>query len=162
MTKIAYSTTDGSVCIVCPSPKEEVETILGPLTDKEFMDHVLQVSIPSDAFNIRELSDGDMPASREFRQAWTDVTSAPSIDIDCLKVKNILLDGMRKKRNKKLLDTDAKLMQALERQESITDIKILRQALRDATEPLKAVAADGVLNDNELVESMKQLAVVPE
>lgn len=100
-----------------------------------------------------------LPESREFRNAWVDVTDEPKIDI-CLKTaKDIKLMQLRTERNEALKKTDAELMRALEAQDDLHEIKAKRQALRDATEPLKALTVSGY-NDEDVLQQIRDLGVL--
>ncbi len=158
--KLIYTRAeDNGLSIVTAAPKEHLEKVLGPLTDLQYLLEVYK-SIPQNAIKVREVSDADIPTDREFRDAWCDTTDLPSIDIDNQKAKNIALERMRKKRNDALDLLDKTAIQALEDGVDITAIKIRKQALRDATEPLKALEVSGV-NDPELITQIKLLSVLP-
>lgn len=158
--KLIYTRAeDNGLSIVTAAPKENLEKVLGPLTDLQYLVEVYN-SIPSTAIKVREISGDDIPTDREFRDAWCDITDLPSIDIDNQKAKNIALERMRKQRNDALDLLDKTAIQALENGVGIEAIKIRKQALRDATEPLKALEVSGV-NDPELINQIKLLSVLP-
>ena len=160
MNKLIYTRLDGGVSVVIPAKKSEIERVMGPLTDKEYEQHVYNRSIPKDAINIRELSDSDIPDSREFRSAWVDITSESKIDISCEKAKDIQLVKLRKERDKLLSELDKEFMMKLEKNESLDDVKLRKQKLRDITEPLKALDVSGKLNDIKLIDKIKELSVI--
>lgn len=137
MKKIAYQRPDGGTSIVIPSPKSDLEKVLGPLTDQEYEAHVRERSIPDDAINVVDIDDSALPPSREFRNAWT--LSGAAISEDLQKSIDIKLAQVRVERNARLTATDADYMKALEAgdTETLDALKIERQALRDATASLK-------------------------
>jgi hypothetical protein len=149
MKKLIYTNSDGGLSIIIPASKESLEVVLGPLTDEEYVEHVRLRSIPEDALGVREIDDTDLPSSREFRAAWCDVTPDLNIDIDLVKAKEVQLEKLRIKRNVKLQETDVLMTRALETGVGIEELKVQRQALRDATEPLKALEVSGY--NDELV-----------
>jgi hypothetical protein len=152
MNKIVYTRADGGVSIVVPAPKEILERVLGPLTNEEYQQHVISRSIPSDATNVRSIEETDIPSDREFRGAWCDVTPESHIDIDLVSAKEVQLAKMRSIRNEKLKDTDGLMTRALELGIGIEEIKAQRQALRDITEPLKALEVSGYNNEAILAQ----------
>lgn len=161
MLKFIYTNPDGSVSIINAAPKEVIEHVLGPLTDLEYKAHILEVSVPNNATNVREISDNDIPENREFRGAWCDVTNTSAVDIDLVKVKSITLSRLRETRDAALSQLDAQTLIAVERNEDLSLIVSKKQALRDATEPLKALEVSG-FNDAETTNTIKKLAVLPE
>ena len=156
MKKIIYTRPDGGLSIVIPLPKEKIEEFMGPLTVEEYENHVLSRSIPSDAINVRHVDDSDIPADREFRNAWRDVTAASSLDIDVEKVKELQLAKLRADRQVafEALGFPTKLNPEIEALLS-QGLRDELQALRDVTNPLKAVDAVGKYNDNALISEIK-------
>lgn len=138
MEKLIYTRPDGGVSIVVPAPKEAIEKVLGPLTDAEYEAHVRERSIPADAINVTSILEVDIPTDREFRDAWAQAGS--TITHNLTKAKNIQLERIRKSREPKLAELDKQFMLALETGADTTQIIANKQALRDITEPLKALA----------------------
>lgn len=158
MKKIIYTRPeDGGLSIVVPNTKEKVEEILGPITDEEYEAHVRKISIPDGALNVRDIDEEDIPLSREFRNAWCDVTPSKSIDIDCDKAKEIQLNKLRFSRNETLAESDVLITRAMENGEDITDLKAYRQQLRDITTPLKALKTAEIYNDEGLLDKIRSL-----
>lgn len=159
MRKIVYTRPDGCVSIIIPAPKELLERVLGPLTQAEYEQHVKDRSIPADAINIREIDDSNIPPSREFRDAWVDVTPESTIDINCTRARDVQLEKLRAERNKRLAETDIEMTRALEDGDvmQIAAIKIKRQNLRNATQPLKELDTEGVINDVRLLGIIREL-----
>ena len=158
MKKIMYTRAeDGGVSIVVPAPKEDIERVLGPISDEQYTRHVWGRSVPSDAINPRYVE--SIPTNREFRNAWCDVTLEPNVDICLTKAKEIQLAKLRECRNKKLADTDVEFMVKLEKGEDLTIIKQKKQALRDATEPLKNLVVTGY-NDPVVLARIKTLGTL--
>lgn len=157
MNRIIYSKPDGTITIVTPIVKSSIEKVLGPLTDEQYADHVISRSIPSDAINVRYIEDSDIPESREFRDAWTDITADSKIDICLEKAKEVKLKEMRLKRDKLLEEVDKEFIIALEKGEDTSEIKSRKQSLRDSTEGLKSLDVTGKVNDLTLLEEIKKL-----
>jgi hypothetical protein len=156
MKKLIFTRPDGGISVVIPNSKEKIERILGKLTDEQYKAHI-KSSIPKDATNIREVDDADIPASREFRDAWVDVTAEPKIDICCKKARDIQLTKLRSDRNKKLEKLDKDFLLALEKDDAanIAEVKQKKQALRDLTEPLKAMEVEGKVNDDNILNEIR-------
>jgi hypothetical protein len=152
---------DGGLSVVIGVPKEAVERVLGPLTQEEYEQHVRETSIPEGALNVKVITDADIPADREFREAWIDATADTKINIDMRKAKEIKLVQLREKRNKLLDAADKETLMALEKGQDLAAIKAKKQALRDATNPLKALKAEGVDNE-ELLDQIKALSILEE
>lgn len=115
----------------------------------------------SKVISHREISEQDLPTTREFRDAWCDVTDLPTIDIDLTKAKEIQLTRLRFARNELLAKTDVDMLRATEigNVDEINQLKQQRQALRDVTEPLKQLKVSGY-NDNEILNTIKRLGTI--
>lgn len=158
--KIMYTRPeDNGVSIVIAAPKAAIEKVLGPLTQEQYEEHVLERSIPVGALNVKMISDEDLPADREFRNAWVDVTPDTKVNIDLSKAKDMKLAEMRAKRNKLLDEADKEFLLALEKGQDLTAIKARKQALRDLTNPLKNLKAEGV-DDADVLRQIKALSAV--
>lgn len=70
MKCIIYKNTDNQLSIVHPAPKENLELILGKLTDEEYEKHVWDKSVPADAINAKYIDANELPQDRTFRNAW--------------------------------------------------------------------------------------------
>lgn len=158
MSYFLIKRSDGGVSIVIEGDKPDItRTILEweKLAKPEYLPIV----------EIREINASDIPGSREFRNAWTDVTSETRIDINCDKAKQIQLEKLRSERNKKLEELDKQFMLVLEKDEGAqTTIdekqRIIdeKQRLRDITNPLKALNCEGVYNDEAVLNQIKELS----
>lgn len=158
--KIMYTRPDdGGVSIVVALPKEDIERVLGPLTQDEYEQHVIERSIPSDAINVKTISDDDIPADREFRNAWVDATEDTKINIDLARAKELKLQELREKRDVLLQKTDTAFLIALEEQKDLTEIKAEKERLRDITNPLKNLAVSGV-DDEAVLAKIKELSTL--
>lgn len=137
--KFLYTNSEGRACIIHALPKEAIERVLGPLTDEEYRQHVLERSVPADATDLKEITADDIPADRSFRDAWVAGKDAP-IDHCMVKSKEILLNKVRRVRNKELEVSDALYVRATEKndKDEISALKKHRQQLRDCTEDIKA------------------------
>jgi hypothetical protein len=107
----------------------------------------------------RKIKPTDLPDSREFRNAWCDVTAESCIDINHEKVRDICLDRLRGKRDEKLKELDVTFIRALEQSDAKLMAKTCaqKQGLRDATEALKNLDVSGV-NDAALIGRLSALA----
>lgn len=152
---------DGGVSIVVAAPKEAVERVLGPLTQQEYEDHVIETSIPENALRVKRITDEDLPADRELRAAWVDVTDDTKINIDVKKARDLKLQQLREERGAKLVEMDSQALRALEAGDDLTAIKAKKKALRDVTEPLKALDVAGKVDDAELLAEIKRLSALP-
>lgn len=123
MKKICYTNTDGILCIVHPVAKEDIERVIGEMTDEEYINHIYDRSIPSDALNVREIDDIEIPNGRYFRNAWKDTGK---IEVDLPKARNLHMDNLRVIRNKMLYDLDVQYLKALELKDG-TDAQIAAQ-----------------------------------
>lgn len=122
----------------------------------------LPKSLPDYAGKAYEISDSDLPESREFRDAWVDVTDSSKVDICCTRAKDIKLAALRRARDKLLDKSDKETTRALEdaNPAAIEKLKARRQALRDATVPLKALDTSGKVNDAALLQQIRELAEI--
>lgn len=160
MKKIVYTRSDdGGVCVITPVSKKDVERVLGPLTDTQYEAHVWDRSVPADAIDPRYVDDSDIPTTREFRNAWVDVTNESIVDICCTRAKDIQLDRLRAERQAKFeelglphkLNPDVE--SALLSKETLETV----QQLRDVTEPLKALDTTDQVNNEELLNEIRAL-----
>lgn len=137
--KILYTTVDGKIAIVHAAPKEHLERVLGPLTEQAYKNHVWERSIPANAIGPREIDESEIPASREFRDAWTVENDTIKEDLD--KSREIKLKQIREERKPLFEANDAALLKALSMDDAIalSAAKEEAQRLRDATEPLKTM-----------------------
>ncbi len=158
--KFIYTRQDGGLSVVTTVDKVELERVLGSMTDKEYKNHIILRSIPNDSINYREIKDTDIPNTREFREAWCDVTDDSKIDIDLVKAKEIKLADLRKVRDQKLKETDQEFVIALSKGENTTAIEVKKQILRDATNDLKALDVNGY-NDEIILSKIKELGQLP-
>lgn len=162
MLKIMYTRPDDNgLSIIIPADKEDIEKVLGPLTEEQYRQHVWERSVPSWAINPRYVDEDGLPADREFRNAWCDATPDAKVDIDLKKAKDLQLTKLRDVRNAKLAAADIEFMTKLEKGDDLADIKKKKQKLRDATEPLKALVVDGY-NDKEVLAQIKSLGTLVE
>ena len=154
--KYIYTRPDGGITLVCAAPKENIELILGNMTDEEYIDHIKDRSFPEGNTKWREITDNDIPQDYEFRDAWCDVTDDSKIDIDLVKAKEIKLTNLRQVRDLELKKTDQEFIVSLSKGESTTDIEAKKQILRDATNDLKALDVSGY-NDEIILSKINDL-----
>lgn len=89
MAKLVFTRPDGGVSIVIPATGVAVEELM-------------EKSIPEDATNVRQIEDSDIPASREFRDAWCDTEPGTQIDIDVEKAKQCQINNLNALRLEKI------------------------------------------------------------
>ncbi len=158
MQKIIYTDAiTGNLCVIVPASKGDLERVLGPLTQGQYEAHVRGRSIPRDAINPRSVNDSDLPSSRDFRNAWCDVTNSSTVDIDCDKAKEIVLTQVRSKREELFKPLDQEFMLALEKGLDLTVISEKKQELRDITDTIKVLDTSGKLNDVRLLDQLSNL-----
>jgi len=163
MKKILFEDNEGRLCLVIPADKKSIERTLGTLSDAEYEAHVKERSIPKDAKKVRDIEDKYIPTTREFRGAWCDITAEPRIDIDCEKARDIKLAHIRTIRDKELLKTDGEYMKLISTDgaaDSIAKVREEKQALRDITNPLKALNVSGKINDEVLLKEISDFGNV--
>jgi hypothetical protein len=128
-------------CVTKFAPKEDVEKLLGPLTDQEFDNHCWERSVPPHVINPRWITLEEFPKEdsiEEFFDAWED--NGERIIINLEKAKNLQLEKVRIQRNTLLKEKyDSLLNRANEigTPDEVNSIKIIKQKLRDITNPLK-------------------------
>lgn len=157
MKKVLFTNPDGSVGIICPAPKSQIEAHTGPLTDEQYVGLVLSRSLPTGASNVRWLDDKDIPADRTFRDAWVDVTPESSVDVCCEKAKVIALAELRSKRDKALVENDSAFVLAQKLGTDLTPVLAERERLCDLTDPLKALDVEGKVNDTVILAQLKEM-----
>jgi len=128
-----------------------------PVTDEDVIARYISDSIPEGIDSYREVESEDIPASREFRNAWVDVDETTKVNVCCCKAKEVALGELRRKRNKELDKSDRILMSLLDREENekLAELRIKRQKLRDSTEKLKALETTGLFDDEEMLQKIR-------
>ncbi len=106
MQRILYTRPDGGISIVTAAPKDQLERVLGPLTDEEYDAHVRSRSIPQDAILVRDIEDSVLPPNRILRNAWA--FDGVAIALDKVKAQDLI----RGKRDRALADLDLKAVAA--------------------------------------------------
>ena len=157
MRRIIYTNTNGDLSVVIPAPKEVIEKILGPLSHAQYEAHVITQSIPA-GIKYRPVDDKDIPESREFRNAWCDVTAESTIDISCEKARDSKLEALRSKRDKLLKEEDIVFMRKAELEQDLETTKDRRENLRNITGPLKSLNVSGKYNDKVLLQKIIDLS----
>lgn len=133
MKKIVYTGSDGGVCIVHPAPKQDLEKVLGPLTQQEYEAHIRERSIPHDAINPISIEDADIPSDRYFRDAWRQDGKVIGVDMD--KARTIHMKHIRKLRDKALEKLDIETMKG-------KDVQKEKQKLRDLPQTFDLTKAE--------------------
>lgn len=68
--RIVYERPDGGVSIVCPAPRRIAELMASGMTEDEAVAVIQAKDVPADAANVEVMDRTQIPASREFRNAW--------------------------------------------------------------------------------------------
>ncbi len=126
--KYALKNSDGTVGIFIIAPEA-----LNHLTKQEILNKCIPIETP-----YREITDGELPANRLFRNAWTDDLPGSTVDVDLEKAKDIHLDRLRVMRDKKLKELDGLEFKYLGQGDGdrLTQLRQLKQKLRDLPETL--------------------------
>jgi hypothetical protein len=155
--KVMYTRPeDNGVSIVIATSKPDLEKVLGPLTQEQYEEHILERSVPEGALQVKIVAEENIPSNREFRNAWVDITDDNNVNIDLAKAKELQLTKLRELRNRALEKLDKDYMIAIELGTATTDIKAAKQQLRDITEDLKNLVVSGV-DDEEVLTRIKEL-----
>ena len=137
MRKIIYTRPDGGLSVVIPAinTHPRPETITEAQAEQRAWD-----KLPADAISPRWAADDEIPASRVFRNAWTD---AGRIAVDMQKAREIHKNNLRAARAPKLAALDVDFMRAVESADAgaWAAIAAKKQALRDVTSDPSIAAA---------------------
>jgi hypothetical protein len=132
--RFQYENYEGGVSIVHAAPKSDLEKVLGPLSEENYMAHVIGKSLPPGVKKVFVLADDwSPPESREFRNAWQ-ITEDGQIAIDMGKARDIHRDKLRLHRAREFLrlDTDALIALSQGDHGAAATIDEEKQRLRDA------------------------------
>jgi len=118
--------------IKCADGSVSVMTLIAGANEAEAIEKWKLVN-PDDYISYRQMPDSAIPTDRTFRDAWADITSELTIDIDMAKARAIHLERIRIKRNAELskLDIQATKAQDVGDAETLTQIRARKQELRD-------------------------------
>ena len=145
MTNIVFKRPDGDVAIVVLSPEAIANGV-------SLEDHAKELKergdIPADYEMVAQAI--ELPATREWREAWSWTTDAPVIDIDHDKATAITKDRLRKEREPLLQAQDIAFMQAMEQGIDTKPIVAEKQRLRDITK---------LADKAETLEELKAISV---
>lgn len=148
-----------------PTPKKRLELVFGQLTDQQYEDHIIQRNLSVNprmiGLTIADLKILELPSSREFRDAWCDITAESRVDIDLSKAKELQLRKLRLARQQAFVDLGfpQKLNPEIEDAILSSETKAKIQSLRDATEPLKALEVSGY-NDEAVLKQIRELGTL--
>lgn len=108
-----------------------------------------KLSNPEQYVSHRQMPDNVIPTDRTFRNAWADITSELTIDVDMAKARDIHLESIRIKRNAELskLDIQAIKAQDIGDTDALTQIRARKQELRDLPVTLAPILASAVSVD---------------
>jgi hypothetical protein len=161
LKKIAYTRPDGGLSIVGAASKENLEQVLGPLTDEQYEAHVWERSIPPDAINPHYIEDDDIPKKevdggmvedRYFRNAWKSEGGKLAVDME--KARDVQMDKIRFARDQELEVLDKETLKGI-------DVQAEKQVLRDIPQTFDLTVAETLddLRDlwpEELIERKPQ------
>lgn len=119
-------------------PKEDLEKVLGSLTDEQYENFVIARSIPEGCAH-RKVELSDLPESREFRDAWADLDDTSAVNISASKARDLALSRLRSDRGPKLAALDVKVIKAMESgdSEELATLVSQKNELRAITDSLK-------------------------
>lgn len=129
--RFARKRPDGGVAIITAAPKEHLERLLGPMTDAQYRDHVLDRNGITEG-DVVELPDAEaVPDDRTFRDAWS--LNGRGVEVDMGKARDIHMGRIRRARDAKLSALDVLWMRASARKDDTAAdaIEADRQKLRD-------------------------------
>jgi hypothetical protein len=132
--KYIFTDDSGNVCVGAGAPKDQIEQLLGPLTDQQYEDHIIQTSIPPGSKFYSELPEDWKGHDIDFHGAWRQDPQDPlNIFIDMPVAREIWRDKMRRARAPILADLDVQFVRAMEEAQPVAAIVFQKQALRDVT-----------------------------
>ena len=149
MKKLIYTNKKGGVSVVIPCPKEDIERVLGPMTQEEYEAHVIERSIPKGT-KFEKLEDDSVLEDRVFRDAWKKYGTKIQIDRD--KARTII----RQERNRSLEKLDKKAITESRKPDGDLDkINTRAQELRDLPTQSK-FNSNNVEDLKEMLEKAKE------
>ena len=170
MAKLIFK-KDGeeTISVIHPVAREQIELELGVPFESEqaYMDFVQQRSQPRDENDLpiqgawRQCEEADIPASREFRNAWVDTQPGTQIDIDCNRAEAIVREEMaaEHKQNLKKLNADLEVAQdsnnAAEAAQIQAKINAKKGALASQMAVLNAMNNAGKVNDAAALQALR-------
>jgi len=131
--RFIYEQPGGGIAICMAASKENLEQVLGPMSDESYRAHVLDKSVPPGVKNVFILADDwRPPQSRHFRNAWK--LDGGQILVDMPTARNIQRNAIRAERAAQWVDFDIAAMRALSRRDvaEVDAIEAAKQKLRDA------------------------------
>lgn len=119
--RLTYTDPETGIAVIMhAAPKHSLERVLGPLSEENYMAHVIGKSLPAGVKEVIVMSDDwTPPESREFRNAWK--IENGQVIVDMPKARDIHRDKIRaeRRRNFETLDiAAAKAMGAMIRNRS--------------------------------------------
>lgn len=161
--KFCYTNGDSFDILTSPS-KEDLERSLGyELTDEQFY-NLVRSWIPEGATGIREISSEEHSAAanayRKYRDAWCDLPEDEKINLDMTKARDVGLANLRAMRQDSFVELGfpTRLNPAVEEAIVPLETRNKLQALRDVTEPLKALDTAGKYDDDALLAQIDELS----
>ena len=137
--KTIIKCTDGSVAVM---------TLVAGADEAEALEKWKLVNLNT-YVSHRQMPDSAIPTDRTFRNAWADTTPELTIDVDMAKARAIHLESIRIKRNAELskLDVQATKAQDIGDTETLTQIRVRKQELRDLPATLAPTLASAASVD---------------
>lgn len=133
MENIAYTDKNGNLRIVFPAPKEHLQKVFGPMTEKQYEDHVISRSIPEDATNITFINEDNIPNDRIFRGAWF-IDEQKNIAVNMDIARDIHMANIRNARDAALRELDKKTLMGI-------DVQAEKQVIRDIPQNIDLTTA---------------------
>ena len=136
MEYLVYTNTEGSVAVVSPAPKEDLEKSQGPMTQEEYESFVIAGSIPEGNTTMQHITAAQIPSDRWFRAAWRQ--NGASIKIDMSAARIIQENKIRAARDVKWEDFDTRYVAAQRDGLDLTILDAERQTLKDVPQVVQS------------------------
>lgn len=151
MVKIIYQRkSDNGISVVHPVAKENLELSFGSLNDAEYINKIIELSIPKDALNIKVVDDSFIPEDREFRDAWK-LNAQKKIEVDIDAAKEIKIKQLEVKKKERVQEIKEMMDKALSSGDDVTYAELLakQNSILSVDDEINA------LNSLEQVKAMK-------
>jgi len=153
--RILYTRLDGGLSVVNAARKEDLEKVLGSLTDEAYKAHVRERSVPVDAIDSIEIDDSYVLPEREFRDAWKQ--NGNLVEHDFIKAKDIQLQRVRTERDLLLVKYDGLQARANDIGDLVEQsrLQVVKAELRSATDSLKALTPTSIQDIKNATADLK-------